>query len=52
VNFVIPTGLVGHVALTGVVFHRRLNRLDTAGTQQFDPLPEERVRVHLIVHRL
>ena len=38
VDFVVAARLVGHVALAGVVLHRRLKRLDAAGPENFGAL--------------
>jgi hypothetical protein len=50
VDFVVAAGLVGHVALTRVVLHRRLERLDAAGADNLAALPEERILEVLHVH--
>src|SRR5262249_5569200 len=50
-DFVVPAGLIGHVALAGVVFHRRLERLDAAGPEYFRALFEQRGLEDLHVHR-
>src|SRR5215467_5357082 len=43
VDFVVAAGLIGHVALTRVVFYRRLKRLDAAGPENFGSLLQKRV---------
>ena len=43
VDFVVAARLVGHVALAGVVVHRRLQRLDSAGAENFSALLEQRI---------
>ena len=51
VDFVVAAGLIGHVALAGVVLHRRLQRLDPARPEDLAALLEQRVLVDLHVHR-
>ena len=51
-NFVVAAGLIRHVPLAGVVFHRSLQRLDAARAEDFSALLEERVLENLLVHWL
>ena len=45
VHLVVTRGLVGHVALPGVVLHRGLERFDAAASEELSLLPEQRVLV-------
>jgi hypothetical protein len=50
VDFVVPTRLIRHVALTRVVLHRGLQRLDAARPEDLDTFLQERVLEMLNVH--
>ena len=50
VDFVVAARLVGHVALAGVVLHRRLKRFDAACPEDLGAFSEERVLEKLNVH--
>jgi hypothetical protein len=50
VDFVVAARLIGHVALAGVVLHRRLQRFDAAGAEYLRALLQQRVLIYLLVH--
>jgi hypothetical protein len=51
VDLVVAGRLVRHVALPGVIFHGRLQRLDAAGVNDLVALSNQRVLVGLLIHR-
>src|SRR5262249_51999493 len=52
VDLVVAAGLIRHVALAGIVLHRRLEGLDTTGSEDVTALSEQRFLVVLRVHRV